>query len=39
VTKPVTITMKGETFQLTEGDQEVPLYLAVFLIGRKEATL
>lgn len=39
VTKPLTITMKDETFHLSEGNQEVPVYLAVFLIGRKEATL
>ncbi len=37
--KPVTVTMKGETFHLPEGQQEVPTFLAVFLIGRKEATL
>jgi len=37
--KPVTITMKDETYHLTEGNQEAPVYLAVFLIGRKEATL
>ena len=37
--KPVTITMKDETFQLAEGEQEVPTFLAVFLIGRKDATI
>jgi DNA primase small subunit len=37
--KPVTITMKDETYNLIEGVQEIPMYLAVFLIGRKEATL
>jgi DNA primase small subunit len=34
-----TIGMKNQSFQLDEGDQEVPTYLAVFLLGRKEATL
>jgi len=37
--KPVTITMMDETFQLAEGEQEVPTFLAVFLIGRKDATI
>jgi DNA primase small subunit len=37
--KPVKVTMKDEAYQLTEGGQEVPTFLAVFLIGRKEATL
>jgi DNA primase small subunit len=36
---PVTIAMKNQNFSLTEGEQEVPLYLAVFLLGRKEAYL
>jgi DNA primase small subunit len=37
--KPVTITMKDETFQLAEGEQELPTFLAIFLVGRKEATI
>jgi DNA primase small subunit len=39
VVKPVTVTMKDETFQLAEGEQEVPTFLAVFLIGRRDATM
>ncbi|MBN1281314.1 MAG: DNA primase catalytic subunit PriS [Candidatus Thermoplasmatota archaeon] len=39
VHEPLTIRMKDETFTLTKGDQEVPTYLAVFLLGRKNATL
>jgi hypothetical protein len=31
--------MNDQSFHLSEGKQEVPTYLAVFLIGRKEATL
>jgi DNA primase small subunit len=37
--KPVEITMKDETFRLGEGEQEVPIFLAVFLIGRKDASV
>jgi DNA primase small subunit len=36
---PVTMTMKNQDFCLPEGMHEVPTYLAVFLLGRKEATL
>jgi DNA primase small subunit len=39
VNQEVIIDMKNQHFNLTEGQQEVPRYLAVFLIGRKEATL
>ncbi|MEM4258745.1 MAG: DNA primase catalytic subunit PriS [Candidatus Thermoplasmatota archaeon] len=35
----VTITMNHETFHLSEGNQEIPGFLAVFLIGRKQATI
>jgi hypothetical protein len=37
--KPVKIQMNGQNFDLSENPQEVPSYLAVFLIGRNEATL
>jgi DNA primase small subunit len=36
---PMMITMKDQDFSLTEGEQEVPFYLAVFLLGRKEADI
>ena len=36
--KPVRIQMNGQNFDISEGPQEVPTYLAVFLIGRREAT-
>jgi len=35
----VSLEMNNQSFHLSEGEQEVPTYLAVFLIGRKEATL
>jgi DNA primase small subunit len=37
--KPMKIQMNGQHFDVSEGPQDVPTYLAVFLIGRKEATL
>jgi DNA primase small subunit len=37
--QPVRITMKDQNFALSAGEQEVPTYLAVFLVGRKEADL
>jgi len=33
----INMKMKDETFNLNEGEQEIPTYLAVFLIGRKMA--
>jgi DNA primase small subunit len=36
---PVSLNMNNQSFHLSEGEQEVPTYLAVFLIGRKEAIL
>jgi DNA primase small subunit len=39
VHRKVAIDMKNQRYHLDEGEQEVPTYLAVFLIGRKEATL
>ena len=35
----ININIKGENFNLKEGKQEVPIYLAVFLIGRKMANI
>ncbi len=35
----IKLKMKGETFNLNEGVQEIPTYLAVFLIGRRQATI
>lgn len=35
--QPVSLNMNNQSFHLNEGEQEVPTYLAVFLIGRKEA--
>jgi len=37
--KPVSIKMRNEDFNLKEGEQEVPIYLAVFLIGSKMANI
>ncbi len=37
--QPVSLDMNDQSFHLSEGEQEVPTYLAVFLIGRKEAVL
>lgn len=39
VQREVTIEMNDQTFHLEEGAQEVPTYLGVFLMGRKEALL
>lgn len=35
----VSIKMKDEKFNLKKGEQEVPIYLAVFLIGKKMANI
>lgn len=37
--KKTTVDMMNQRFTLDEGEQEVPTYLAVFLLGRKEATI
>lgn len=37
--KQVRIEMNNQTFDLEIGEQEVPTYLAVFLLGRKQAML
>lgn len=39
VHRPVSLDMNNQSFHLIEGEQEVPTYLAVFLIGRNEAIL
>jgi DNA primase small subunit len=39
VDKQVSLDMNDQSFHLEAGDQEVPTYLAVFLLGRKEAIL
>jgi DNA primase small subunit len=39
INKPYTIMMKQQHFQLDEGECDVPLYLAIFLIGRRMATI
>jgi len=39
VNQPVSLNMNDQSFHLSEGEQEVPTYLAVFLIGRNEAIL
>ena len=33
------ITMKDETFELKKGEQKIPKFLAVFLIGRRQANI
>ena len=35
--QPINMKMKDEIFNLNEGEQETPTYLAVFLIGKKMA--
>jgi DNA primase small subunit len=37
VVNPVNITMKNESYTLTEGPQDIPEYLAVFLVGKRLA--
>jgi len=37
--KSFNMMMNQQTFHLEEGDVDVPLYLAVFLIGRRIATI
>jgi DNA primase small subunit len=39
VDRPVSLDMNDQSFHLSEGEQEVPTYLAAFLLGRKEAIL
>jgi DNA primase small subunit len=39
VNKPLKINLKGEEFNLKEGNETLPTYLAVFLIGRKMANI
>ncbi len=39
IIKPVEMTIKKETFLLKPGKEDVPSYLAVFLIGRKMANI
>ena len=39
VNRSISLDMNHQSFQLSEGEQDVPTYLAVFLIGRKEAIL
>jgi DNA primase small subunit len=39
ISKPTDIKMRNEQFHLNEGEQEVPNYLAVFLIGRRMASI
>ena len=35
----VTVLLKKETFSLSKGEQEVPLFVAVFLLGKKLANI
>ena len=37
--EPVKMSMKKEHFNLKEGIQEIPAFLAVFLIGSRQATI
>lgn len=39
LSQPITIKMKGEEFNLKPDKQNLPTYLAVFLIGRKMANI
>ncbi len=37
VHQPISLDMNDQSFHLSEGEQEVPTYLAALLLGRKEA--
>ena len=37
IQSPISITLKNESFHLSKGAQKVPLFLAIFLVGRKKA--
>jgi DNA primase small subunit len=39
VNKDVNVRLKKETFELEKGDEEVPLFVAVFLLGKKLANI
>lgn len=39
VNKPFSINIKGQDFNIKEGEDELPIYLAVFLIGQKVANI
>jgi len=39
VHQPISLDMNNQSFNLSKGEQVVPTYLAVFLIGRNEAKL
>jgi DNA primase small subunit len=39
ITKPIQVKLKKEEFKLEPGETEVPLYAAVFLIGRRAAKM
>ena len=39
ISQPIDIKMRNEQFHLNEGEQEVPNYLAVFLIGKRMASI
>jgi hypothetical protein len=36
---PISLDMNNQSFNLSKGEQVVPTYLAIFLIGRNEAKL
>ncbi|HDM66768.1 MAG TPA: DNA primase catalytic subunit PriS [Thermoplasmatales archaeon] len=37
--QPMSIKLRGENFKLVEGEEEVPMYVAVFLVGRGIASI
>jgi DNA primase small subunit len=39
VNRSVNINLKGQDYKLNEGEEEIPTYLAVFLMGRKLANI
>lgn len=39
INKPMSIEVKGQKYNLKEGEEELPTHLAVFLVGRKMANI
>jgi len=37
--KPIKITINNQSFDLSNGEQKVPLYLAIYLIGSRKALI
>jgi DNA primase small subunit len=39
INKPMSIEVKGQNYNLKDGEEELPTHLAVFLVGRKMANI